>query len=938
MRLTMRWVKSLLALVLALMAWGAGADPARCDACGKRVDSLEQPVKLAGTWLFTRDDLPANAQPGIDTQAWRVIKAPGPWKKAYDDKQVYPVGWYRGELQFAPQLVGQEVVLLVNTYMAEMEVFVNGQSVYRRPDQLSTSRYYSIQAAPVRFKVPAEQVTVALRVNTPLMTGVYQLPFELHRYQAHDPSLVGWAIWGGELRVTVGWVALFFGLFFLLVYAKVRYGMYLMASLGTMLAWVFLSFPADYLVALFPLKTLTYLHYVGLYGTVFFFFFAQYFYKPLPRLNIAVALLMAVPALGIASMAVHESLPVFQSLRSVFFLLLLALSLGCIYCFAQGVRARQQGAGIMLVGMLLFSVGSFNDALLGLGLIQSVSLGATGLSLYLAAMLFVASRRFSDTFVENKRLVQDLKGINENLETLVSDRTAALREKTNDIQSMLQNMPQGVMTIVAGNQIHPEYSAYLETIFETKQIAGQDAMKFLFERSSLGSDARSQVETAMASVIGEDAMNYEFNAHLLASECELFMPSGTRKSLEFSWSAIEDGSGNVEKLMLCVRDVTELKRLAAEAAGQKRELELIGEVLRVSQEKFHAFIDSSRAFVAENRQVIQAQRGRDAEAVNLLFRNMHTIKGNARTYGFLHLTNAVHEAEAAYDQLRKDEAAEWNPAALLQQLDEVDALVEEYAKINDQTLGRKGPGRRGSVEKFLMVDKDSLGQVLRQLEGLDRSDLAAMKTAIEGVQHTLKRMGTESLAEALSGVTESLPSLARELGKEAPALQLDDGGLLLKTQLAGLLRNLFTHLLRNAVDHGLETAAERQAAGKPAQGRIQLKARLAGDELQLALHDDGRGLQLAKIRQRAEERGLVEPGAALSDQQVAELIFLPGFSTADVVTEVSGRGVGMDAVRDFLAREGGRIELRFLSPADAGQPLRAAEFLIRLPAAAAVPA
>lgn len=933
----MRWIAFLMLFALSLWGAPAVAEP-RCDACSKRIESLNQPVKLAGTWLFTRDDAPTNAQPGIDTSAWKVIKAPGPWKKAYDDKQVYPVGWYRGSFEFSPALVGQEAALLINTYMAHMQVYVNGKEVYRRPNNANVDRYYSIQAAPVRFVIPAGKVDIAIRVDTPLMTGVYQLPFELHRYDSKDNTLVGWAVWGGEMRVTVGWVAFFFGLFFMLVYAKVKYSMYLVASIGTILGWLFLSVPADYLMAVFPTKTLTYLHYVGLYGVVFFFIFAQYFYKFFPRVNKAVAVIAAIPVLGIASMMFHENLQVFQSLRSVFFLMLLGLSVASIVFYVRGVMARQHGAAIMLVGMVLFSVSSFNDALLGMGLIQSVSLGATGLSLYLGAMLFVASRRFSDTFVENKRLVRDLTSINENLETLVSDRTAALREKTNDIQSMLQNMPQGVLTIVAGSKIHPEYSAYLETIFDTKNVAGRDAMDFLFGGSNLGSDARSQVETAMASVIGEDSMNYEFNSHLLVSECELSTGSGAKKSLEFSWSPIADEAGTVEKLMLCVRDVTEYKRLAAEAAGQKRELDLIGEILRVSQEKFQSFIESSKAFITENRQVIEAQTGRDADAVNLLFRNMHTIKGNARTYGLLNMTNAVHEAEVAYDALRKDEEAVWDAASLLAQLDAVEALVDEYAKINDHTLGRKGPGRRGNVEKFLMVDKDHLGKALRQLDGLDNNDVAALAAAISGVQQTLRRMGTEPLPEALSGVVDSLPSLARELGKEPPKVVIDDQGLLVKSQLSGLLRNLFTHLMRNAVDHGLEPAADRQAAGKAAAGRIDVRASLENDEFVITLSDDGRGLALAKIRERALERRFVDDDAVLTDEQVADLIFLPGFSTAEAVTEVSGRGVGMDAVRDFLARESGRIELRFRSSADAGQDFRAAEFVIRLPAAAAVAA
>ena len=86
MALMTRWMRNVMGLVLLGLALGVAAEPARCDACDRRIESLDQPVNLAGTWLFTRDDAAANAKPGIDTRAWRVIKAPGPWKKAYDDK------------------------------------------------------------------------------------------------------------------------------------------------------------------------------------------------------------------------------------------------------------------------------------------------------------------------------------------------------------------------------------------------------------------------------------------------------------------------------------------------------------------------------------------------------------------------------------------------------------------------------------------------------------------------------------------------------------------------------------------------------------------------------------------------------------------------------------------------------------------------------------
>ncbi|MDB5685622.1 MAG: chemotaxis protein CheA, partial [Rhizorhabdus sp.] len=117
------------------------------------------------------------------------------------------------------------------------------------------------------------------------------------------------------------------------------------------------------------------------------------------------------------------------------------------------------------------------------------------------------------------------------------------------------------------------------------------------------------------------------------------------------------------------------------------------------------------------------------------------------------------------------------------------------------------------------------------------------------------------------------------------------------------------HLLRNAVDHGIEPPAVRQAAGKPERGSIQLSARVAGDQVTIDVTDDGAGIDAAKIRRIAVSRGIVTQAAAeaMDEDAALALIFTPGFSTAEAVTDVSGRGVGMDAVRTAIERLGGRV-------------------------------
>ena len=514
--------------------------------------------------------------------------------------------------------------------------------------------------------------------------------------------------------------------------------------------------------------------------------------------------------------------------------------------------------------------------------------------------------------------------------------SAQLKQKTADIQSMLQNMPQGILTVLDGQQVHAEYSAYLATILETTHIAGRNVMDLLFSNTRLGADTLAQIDAVWGACIGEDLMNFEFNQHLMVGEIEKTMADGRVKILDLNWSPILDEMGNTGRIMLCVRDVTELRQLAAEASEQRRELEMIGEVLAVSQDKFHPFILGAIKFVDENEILIHQHPKPDAHAIDALFRNMHTLKGNARTFGLRHLTDVVHNAEHRYDALRKPvPTVPWDQSVLLEELAQVRAAVAHYTRINEVSLGRKGPGEGGHTERYLMVDRAQIHDALQRLESVNTHNLHELVAARDAVRKALRLLGTEPLAETLSGVLDSLPTLAAELGKAPPLVHIDDQGYVIRSQASAMLKNVFMHLLRNAVDHGLEDAASRGAAGKSAVGHVRLTVTAQGQHVRISLSDDGRGLALHRIREIGLRKGLLQPDASVTDDQIVQLIFLPGFSTASAITEVSGRGVGMDAVQDFVRREGGEISIEFADHAF-GADFRQFCIVVALPAHLAV--
>lgn len=516
----------------------------------------------------------------------------------------------------------------------------------------------------------------------------------------------------------------------------------------------------------------------------------------------------------------------------------------------------------------------------------------------------------------------------------IQEASALVRQKTADIQTMLQTIPQGILTIVDGNKIHPEYSSYLETLLETKDIAGNDLMELVFSNTTLGSDALSQIQAVSGACIGEDLMNFEFNEHLMVGEIEKRMPDGRVKIFDLNWSPIVDQADTIVRLMLCIRDVTELRQLAAEANDQKRELEIIGEILAVAPGKFHEFIVGARQFIDENEHVIRQNSEATAFAVAKLFRNMHTIKGNGRTYGLLHLANIVHEAEQHYEALRTS-GQTWDRALLLDELDGVRTAVERYAHINQVTLGRKGSGPAENIDSHMMIDRRHIQESLHRLENVNTANLHELLAARNDVRKTLRLLGTERLDEILASVVDSIPALAADLGKHAPTILIDDGGYAIHKQASALIKNVFMHLIRNAVDHGLEKPAERLSSGKSGNGSISVTLAAIKDSIELTLKDDGRGLALDVIRKIASEKDLNNTGEILNDLAAAHMIFRPGFSTAEKVTDVSGRGVGMDAVVEFVAQEGGKIDIAFDDEA-IGAPFRQFHIVVSLPSEIAV--
>lgn len=531
------------------------------------------------------------------------------------------------------------------------------------------------------------------------------------------------------------------------------------------------------------------------------------------------------------------------------------------------------------------------------------------------------------TTIKNIRMREVIEEQNRNLEKKVEERTAALAQKNRDIASMMANMTQGLFTITQGGLIHPEYASYLETIFETKRIADRNFADLLFSSTNLSVDVVDQAITAVDAIVGEDEMMYDFNSHCLPSEMIIKLEDGREKVLETDWDPIA-GEGSIEKLMVTVRDVTELRALEREAEGQKRELEIIGQVLAVDARKFREFIDTSLDFVTQCREIIQSNTTKNLDAIALLFRNMHTVKGNSRTYGLTHIAGVVHAVESTYDDLRKNEESVWDQERLLAELADADDIIRKYALINDEKLGRS----TAASASGLSLDPERISGWIEKIQALTASELPPqLQGVVSEAYSMLVSLDAKPLGEVIKDVVKSVESLASQLGKEVPNIEIHEADYLIKSEAHGMLNNVFMHVFRNGIDHGIEKPEERKAKAKPTKGTIWVDTITGDNGITLEIRDDGRGIAIEKIYQKAVEKGIYSAdGPRPSATEIANLIFASGFSTAEAVTDVSGRGVGMDAVKGFLEKAGGGIDI-VLDAGEEGAEFRTFVTQIRLP-------
>lgn len=358
------------------------------------------------------------------------------------------------------------------------------------------------------------------------------------------------------------------------------------------------------------------------------------------------------------------------------------------------------------------------------------------------------------------------------------------------------------------------------------------------------------------------------------------------------------------------------------------------------------FAAESRSLLAGGRRTLTAwfEAPDDGAPAEELFRVLHTIKGMAASLNFEALVEAVHAAEDDLAAVRRGERAADRPwlLALERTLDDLalrceDAVDAEEAPLPPVT-GTYPTVPRPAVVRVDLARLDALlddlGALVTARQELERHAAAdgfspvarsavAMSRRLDALQDRILHVRLAPLAEVLERLPPMVRDLARQLGKEV-TVDVAGDELEVDRSILALLPEPVMHLLRNAVDHGIETPEERKAAGKRPAGRVAIRARQERDSVMVELSDDGRGIDAEAVTAKARSLGILDADAELGTDGLLGVLARPGFSTAHSVTEVSGRGVGLDAVVERLHAVGASLGLTTVAG-------KGTVFTIRLP-------
>ena len=515
--------------------------------------------------------------------------------------------------------------------------------------------------------------------------------------------------------------------------------------------------------------------------------------------------------------------------------------------------------------------------------------------------LFVLGEKFNfmsekifNLLKEKEVIIDELRDANvkiedysKNLEKMVEERTAELKSANDFIQAMIDSLDQGLFVFDKELKCSSIYTKACENLFG-QSPASSDFMSVL----QLGEDQKVKIEK-WADILFSEMIPFE-SASMLGPKEKVFgkdIADDDYKMLKLHYHPMRDDEQKINNVVVVATDKTDEMRAVEENKKKERYVEMIFKILG-SKKQFIAFTQEVEDFILSLDDILQASPPRLDEAM-LVY---HSLNGGFGMYGVDFMVDLARECEQYVVDLKKDFSESDSVREKL--FSDRDRLKEAYSKFKQEIfLALSIHSDQIEIDQALLLYINDLVQESNDRELKFIFSEKIMKVPVE---------------ELLTPYKELLSSLAIKLDKEFSPLKIINGETRVDPEKFQEFFAMLVHLFRNCADHGIESPSKRDELGKSPNGTIAVQAMLdnEGRKLKLIIEDDGAGINPERIRKKLFENNPENEAAfSESDQEIIYHIFDQDFSTAEQVTSISGRGVGMSAIKDLVEKMGGQLHI-----------------------------
>lgn len=466
-----------------------------------------------------------------------------------------------------------------------------------------------------------------------------------------------------------------------------------------------------------------------------------------------------------------------------------------------------------------------------------------------------------------------------------------VQRRTRELRTLLDNSDQGFLTFSGDMIVHPQYSSKCGVIFK-KEIGGLDISELLFTKDEKQKNAF--VENIRSLIGDNNQLRVENILSLLRSEFTII-----KKTITVEYRKI-----GTETFMLILTDVTEKRALEKKLDIEKNKLQMVVSAVENSSELFE-LLDEYSQFM-ENRLELVEHRETVFENLSEIYREVHTFKGLFAQKDFIVTPVGLHKLEEKLSQLLEDSASTNEQLLTLLQKVELENWLDRDLAVLSQVLGEDFLEKKDALT-LTYKDIDNLNTKIR----LCAKDARLQEEIVEKIIAKVDRLKEKSLYKALSSYPKLVEKLSQKLGKHLNPMKIEcDQTIMMEDHLTPFIKSL-VHLFRNCVDHGIELPEERLMRGKYEMGSILCAVTSVENGLEIRIQDNGAGINTFLVAKTAIVKGILTQDEVdrMSPDDINLLIFNDNFSTKETISELSGRGVGLGALKHELDVLGGSVSV-----------------------------